>query len=99
MGWRNTISSAIAANRMLTIHCTTVDIHVPSPSVVTQLLIVVIIGTSRWSTTNTRTADAATWHDIIVRCLRRTAHRVVSGGSILVVHSQPHAVGAVVATW
>ena len=100
MGWCHTISSVIATNRIVTIHYTTYSAYIMlSPSVVTPLLIVVIICTLRWSTSNTGTADTAIRHDGLMDCLGQTAHCVVSGSNVLVVWSRSCAVGAGMAAW
>ena len=88
LGWRRTTSSVIAANSVVTMHYTTRSTYVPSPSVVTPLLIVVIICTLRWSTSNTGTADTAVRHDGLMGCLGQIAHCVVLGSNVLVVWSR-----------
>jgi len=97
LGWRRTTSSVIAANSFVTMHYTTRSTYVPSPSVVTPLLIVVIIRTARWSTSDTREADTAARHDGFVGSPGRTAHRVASSGGVLMVRSRSAAVGAIMA--
>ena len=88
MGWRHTISSVIATNRIVPMYYTTYSAYMLSPSVVTPLLIVVIIHTSRWSTSNTGTADTAIRHDGLMGCLGQIAHCVVLGSNVLVVWSR-----------
>ena len=95
LGWRRTTSSVIAAHRLFTMHYTNCSTCVPSPSVFTPLLIVVIICTARWSTSDTREADTAARHDGFVGCPGRTAHRIASSGGVLMVWSRSVTVGAI----
>ena len=97
LGWRRTTSSVIAANSVVTMHYTTRSTYVPSPSVVTPLLIVVIICTTRWSTSDTRKAYTDARHDGFMGCPGRTAHRIASSGGVLMVRSRSAAVGAIMA--
>jgi len=95
LGWHHTTRSVIAANSFVTMHYTSHSTYAPSLSVVTPLLIVVIIRTSRWSTSDTRETDTAARHDGLVGCLGRTTHRIASSGGVLMVRSRSAAVGAV----
>ena len=93
LDWRRTTSSVIAANSFVTMHYTTLSTYVPSPSVFTPLLIVVIICTTRWSTSDTRKAYTDARHDGFMGCPGRTAHRIASSDGVLMVQSWSAAVG------